>query len=673
MYLSMTSDPEDYVGAGQTYLLTPLDGTITMTGSPATGVTFSFDNFPAAYWALNFVPPAAGTIAPGMFEEATRFPFQSPTKPGLDVTGMSRGCNQLSGRFVVLEAVFGPNGEVTSFAADFEQHCEFAPSALIGSVRFNSSVGAGPRISAASASTYEGDGEPRSLTFLVSLSARAAVPVSVDYASADDTAKAGTDYVATSGTLTFAAGQTVAAVDVPILGNKVPEPDRKLVLSLTSPVGAPLAFGQASGKILDDDSGKTFIDFASDPGDYIGEGQRFTLTPLDGTITPSKSGDGVAIHFQGSTWWDLSFSAPTGSPLVPGVYEVADLGLLSPVRPGLDVSGDGRGCGGYTGRFVVLEAKYSPAGDVQALAIDCELHCYGDAPALFGAVRFNSLVEMGPHLSVAPAATFEGDGGPTVLTFRVSLSKRVATDVSVDFATSDGTAVAGADYTATSGNVVIPAGQTGAQVNVPILGNRAPQPDRGLAFSLSNGVGAPLAFAQASGTIVDDDALRNLIRFDSEQGDYIGAGKHFGLRPPLDGVISTTGGANGLEVAFNGLTRWSFHFIPPVGRTLTVGAFEGATGWPFQQQPNEPGLALSGDGRSCSPVRGRFEVLQADYDPSGAVLALAIDAEQHCEGMAPALFVSIRINSTIPVLKRPAPPTLAISFVPQRQGRRKGL
>ena len=242
----------------------------------------------------------------------------------------------------------------------------------------------------------------------------------------------------------------------------------------------------------------------------------------------------------------------------------------------------------------------------------------------------------------------------------VALNMQFVTDVGVDFATADGTAHAGTDYTATSGNLVIPAGQTAAQVKVPVLGNTVAQPDRGLAFTLDNAAGAPLAFGVVGGTIVDDDALRNLIRFDSEEGEYIGAGKHFVLRPPLDGVISTLGEANDLEVRFNGRSWWFLHFSPPAGRTLTVGAFEGATQWPVQP-PTTPGIGIYGDGRGCYST-GRFDVLQADYGPSGEVQALAIDAEQHCNGSPPALFVSIRINSTIPVVKRPAPPVLAIAF-----------
>ncbi len=659
-FLSMTSDPGDYIGGGGTYLFTPLDGTFTPNRTSRGGVSIVFNG--ATWWTASFEPPtAAGTLAPGVYEGATRYPFQSPVTPGLDVTGAGRGCNQSGGRFVVLEAVYGPGGEVISFAADFEQHCEFVTPALFGSIRYNSSVATGPRISVAPATSYEGDGEPKSLTFLVTLSARAVVAVSVDYAADDDTAKAGVDYVATSGTVTFAPGQTSASVDVPILGNKAVEPDRRLVFSLSNPSGAALGFGQASGTILDDDTGKTFIDFASDPGDYIGQGRTFTLTPLDGTITPTHWGTGgVTIQFRGSTWWDLIFTPPTGTPLVPGVYELAGRDP-TPTRPGFDVSGDGRGCGGNTGRFVVLEAKYSPAGDVQALAIDYEMHCYGQAPALFGSVRFNSLVERGPYLSAAPAAVFEGDGEPQYLGFRISLSKRVATDVSVDFATGGGTAVAGTDYEAAAGSVVIPAGQTGAQVGVRVLGNKVAQPDRTLLLTLANAVGAPFGFAQATGTIFDDDAIRTLIRLDSQEGDYVGAGQHLTLRPPLDGTVATTGGANDLEVRFNGLSWWTFHFTPPAGRTLTVGAFEGATRWPFQE-PTVPGLSVGGEGRGCNTLTGRFDVLQADYGPSGEVQALAIDFEQHCEGMVPAFFGAIRINSTVPYVKRPAPPTLALAF-----------
>jgi hypothetical protein len=58
----------------------------------------------------------------------------------LDISGESRGCNTLTGRFEVLEAVYGASGEVERFAATFEQHCEGGGPALLGSVLFNSTL-----------------------------------------------------------------------------------------------------------------------------------------------------------------------------------------------------------------------------------------------------------------------------------------------------------------------------------------------------------------------------------------------------------------------------------------------------------------------------------------------------------------------------------------------------
>ena len=212
-------------------------------------------------------------------------PVPVPHAPGLEVTAAGRSCYGLSGRFVVLEASFAPNGDVTSFAADFEQHCEGYYPALLGSFRYNSSVPSEPRLSVASGVDPRGRRRPTTLTFLVSLSARSDVPVSVGYATSDGTAKAGTDYVASSGFVSFVPGQTVASVDVPVLDNAAAEPDRTLTLSLSNPAGAPIAFGQATGTILDDDAGRHLHRVRERPGRLHPRGQTFTLTPLDGTIT----------------------------------------------------------------------------------------------------------------------------------------------------------------------------------------------------------------------------------------------------------------------------------------------------------------------------------------------------------------------------------------------------
>jgi hypothetical protein len=75
------------------------------------------------------------------YENAARYPFQSPTQPGLEVSGDGRGCNELTGRFDILEISYTSQGEIDRFSADFEQHCEGADSALFGSIRYNATRG----------------------------------------------------------------------------------------------------------------------------------------------------------------------------------------------------------------------------------------------------------------------------------------------------------------------------------------------------------------------------------------------------------------------------------------------------------------------------------------------------------------------------------------------------
>jgi hypothetical protein len=90
----------------------------------------------STYWRLNFYAPQGAPLIPGTYENAERWPFQSPVRPGLDVSGSGRGCNRLSGRFAILEIAYGSSGDIVRFAADFEQHCEGNTAALRGTVRY---------------------------------------------------------------------------------------------------------------------------------------------------------------------------------------------------------------------------------------------------------------------------------------------------------------------------------------------------------------------------------------------------------------------------------------------------------------------------------------------------------------------------------------------------------
>jgi hypothetical protein len=105
------------------------------------------------------------------------------------------------------------------------------------------------RLDAADASAVE---SPTAVAaFAVSLTAPAAYPITVAYATADGTALAGLDYLPRSGTLTFAPGQTVATVLVPVLADDVDEPDETFALDLSAPTSAVLGNAHAVGTIVD--------------------------------------------------------------------------------------------------------------------------------------------------------------------------------------------------------------------------------------------------------------------------------------------------------------------------------------------------------------------------------------------------------------------------------------
>lgn len=135
---SYVSDPGDFVGGGQTgsYSLSGMNvlGWQAGNGSVVNIRFRSASAPPTVSWNLDFAATSGSPLLPGSYTGAARYPFNSGV-PGLNVDGNGRGCNTLTGSFVVLEATFGPQGEVLRFHATFEQHCEGAVPALRGEIR----------------------------------------------------------------------------------------------------------------------------------------------------------------------------------------------------------------------------------------------------------------------------------------------------------------------------------------------------------------------------------------------------------------------------------------------------------------------------------------------------------------------------------------------------------
>ena len=104
------------------------------------------------------------------------------------------------------------------------------------------------------------------------------------------------------------------------------------------------------------------------------------------------------------------------------------------------------------------------------------------------------------------------EGKDETLDFAVTLSRAAAHDVSVDYATEDGTATAGADYTAASGTLTFAAGETAKTVSVAILDDAVDEGKETFKLKLSNPRGAFLRpmHREAKGVIRNDDALQKL-------------------------------------------------------------------------------------------------------------------------------------------------------------------
>lgn len=111
-----------------------------------------------------------------------------------------------------------------------------------------------PSISSSSLSVLEGQSGTKNLTYTVKLSAASASTITVQYATSDITASAGTDYIATSGTLSFAPGVTSLQIPVVIKGDTDVETDESFKMSFSNPTGASLETTSVTGLITNDDT-----------------------------------------------------------------------------------------------------------------------------------------------------------------------------------------------------------------------------------------------------------------------------------------------------------------------------------------------------------------------------------------------------------------------------------
>jgi ELWxxDGT repeat protein len=186
------------------------------------------------------------------------------------------------------------------------------------------------------------------------------------------------------------------------------------------------------------------------------------------------------------------------------------------------------------------------------------------------------------RLSIADARAVEGDSGTTVMRFNVSLTPAAEQPVTVDYATSDGTAKAGEDYDAASGTLTFAPGETAKTIDVRVHGDTAPENNELFYVALRNVSGARVIRPEAGGIIDDDDQSADLgiaIAFGHDtfqMNDSIRV-SNAGPRGATDVVVQTTA-----TPSIGGSTCFTCA-IPQLAVGATVAAVDGYYA-PSQQQ-----------------------------------------------------------------------------------------
>jgi hypothetical protein len=129
----LVSDSGDYIGGGQSSEASGEDSVQVGFAFSSSQIDLSLENSSNGdEWSATFAAPQGEPLTPGLYEPATRYPFQLETMAGLSIYGNGRGCNELTGKFAVEELGIDPTLGLVRTSVTFEQHCDGGTTALRG-------------------------------------------------------------------------------------------------------------------------------------------------------------------------------------------------------------------------------------------------------------------------------------------------------------------------------------------------------------------------------------------------------------------------------------------------------------------------------------------------------------------------------------------------------------
>jgi len=335
----------------------------------------------------------------------------------------------------------------------------------------------------------EGNTGTTPFVFDVTLSQASDVQTKITYTTSNGTTQDG-DFVAQSGTITFAAGETSKSVTIGVVGDTSVEANETFNVTLSNPVS--LVLGTASvgvGTITNDDSATIGVAGVSqlegnETNSLVFEVTISTASPTQ-VLVPFTTTDGTALSTGGSA----DYTAKSGTLTFGAGSTQSQLVTVT-------ILGDTTNEANETFRLVLTD----PAN--------------ADFDSTGGEAVATLLNDDGPHISFVQQSVshLEGNSGLTEFVFNVTIGSATDIPITVQYTTANGTASSASDYQATSGTLTfLPEGQPTQSITVLVNGDTLSEANETFLVNLSNPTNATISQSSATGTIEDDpDALPSI-------------------------------------------------------------------------------------------------------------------------------------------------------------------
>ena len=339
-----------------------------------------------------------------------------------------------------------------------------------------------PSISINDVSVTEGNTGSINANLTVSLSNGSSSTVTVNYATANNTATSGADYTALSGTLSFSSGETSKTISVAVLGDTIDEPNETFYVNLSGATNATIADNQGIVTITDNDNAPALSinDVSITEGDSGQANVNFTVS------LSNASSSTVTVNYATA---NNTATAGADYTTVSGTLSFA-AGETSKLLA-VPVMGDLNDEPNETFYVNLSSATNATISDSQGMAT----------------INDN---DSAPSISIDDVSVTEGNTGSANVSLTVSLSNASGYTVTVNYATANGTALSGSDYTAASGTLSFSAGQTTKTVSVAVLGDTINEPNEAFYVNLSTATNATIADSQGIVTILDNDGAPSI-------------------------------------------------------------------------------------------------------------------------------------------------------------------